>query len=181
MKRKPGISAEESEQFRDAIGQVASLRRPDRQPPYKPRPSTRARQTEKDEQAVMDHLLDHPVDPAMLESGETHEYRRNGVQHAVIRKLRRGQYACRAELDLHGLTAAEARQSLKTFLQEAHGRGLGCVRVIHGKGLRSTGRGPVLKPRVAAWLRQRADVLAFCTARPVDGGSGATYVLLRRG
>jgi DNA-nicking Smr family endonuclease len=107
-------------------------------------------------------------------------YARPGLQRTVMRRLRRGDYRIGAELDLHGMTADAARGELARFLREAIGRELRCVRIIHGKGLGSEGRGPVLKPRVARWLRQRDDVLAYCSARPADGGTGALYVLLRR-
>lgn len=128
----------------------------------------------------MDHLLDPPGDTPWQDAGEELEFRQPGVQLAVMRKLRRGQLACQAELDLHGLSLAQARQQLSAFLAQVSARGLRCVRVIHGKGLRSSPRGPVLKPNVARWLQQRQEILAYCSARPVDGGSGALYVLLRK-
>jgi len=86
-----------------------------------------------------------------------------------------------AQLDLHGLTAAQARAALATFLRDCRIHGLRCVRIIHGKGRGSHNRQPVLKGKVNHWLRQRDEVLAFCTARPVDGGGGAVYTLLKRG
>ncbi len=137
-------------------------------------------QREKDDRDVMEHLLDHPLDPSLLDASDEHEYRQNGVQLMVMRKLKRGQYVRQDELDLHGLTAVQARASMDTFIRQSREKGLRCVRVIHGKGLRSSQRGPVLKPKVASYLRQREDVMAFCSARPADGGSGATYVLLKR-
>ncbi|GIX21620.1 MAG: hypothetical protein KatS3mg121_0403 [Gammaproteobacteria bacterium] len=96
----------------------------------------------------------------------------------MLRKLRGGRYRIGAELDLHGLRAGEARAALAEFLREARGRGTRCVRIVHGKGRGSGRRGPVLKPLVTDYLARREDVLAFCTARPNDGGSGALYVLL---
>ncbi|MEX0606657.1 MAG: Smr/MutS family protein, partial [Halofilum sp. (in: g-proteobacteria)] len=83
-----------------------------------------------------------------------------------------------AELDLHGMTRVEAATALEQFMRECRQRRLGCVRIVHGKGRRSSDQGPVLKPAVANWLRRRNEVLAFTSARPVDGGSGALYVLL---
>jgi DNA-nicking Smr family endonuclease len=85
-----------------------------------------------------------------------------------------------AELDLHGFNRAEAALALRDFLADCRARGLTGVRVIHGKGRRSANEGPILKPAVAGWLRRRSEVMAFCSARPVDGGSGALYVLLAR-
>jgi DNA-nicking Smr family endonuclease len=92
--------------------------------------------------------------------------------------LRRGYWKIEAQLDLHGYTREEARQALVVFLDASSKRGCRCVRVIHGKGLSSRDHEPVLKARVGGWLAQRADVLAFCQARPEDGGSGAVLVLL---
>ena len=92
----------------------------------------------------------------------------------------RGRVAVRGQLDLHGMRSDEAHAALRDFLQEAQRRGLTCVRVIHGKGLRSSNREPVLKPKLARWLRQWEAVLAYCSAPPVAGGTGAVYVLLRK-
>jgi DNA-nicking Smr family endonuclease len=94
--------------------------------------------------------------------------------------MRRGSYRIDAELDLHGLTAAQAVGQLALFLQRVRARGLQCVRVIHGKGLRSGQRGPVLKNTVNTVLRRAEPVLAFTSAPPKAGGTGATLVLLRR-
>ena len=105
-------------------------------------------------------------------------FARPGVQSAVLKKLRRGQYRVQAELDLHGLTVAEAKSALRGFLARALAQHARCVRVIHGKGLRSGHRGPVLKSTVAAVLRRTGAVLAYSSARQVDGGTGAVYVLL---
>jgi DNA-nicking Smr family endonuclease len=97
----------------------------------------------------------------------------------VLRKLRSGFWAVQDELDLHGLRSEEARELLAQFLTGALRRGQRCLRVIHGKGWRSQNNEPVLKRKVAAWLRQRAEVLAYCEARPAEGGSGAVVVLLQ--
>lgn len=98
-------------------------------------------------------------------------------------QLRRGEFAIQAHLDLHGLTREEARPALETFMREQRLRGRRCVLVIHGRGLNSKGQVPVLKEQMGRWLSRGElgkRVLAFCTARPVDGGAGAVYVLLRR-
>jgi DNA-nicking Smr family endonuclease len=179
MNKKASVSAEEAELFRETIGTIAPLPRSQRRKPQRPKLSPRPRQTERDEREVITQLLDHPIDPAMLETGDELEHRQDGVQLSVMRKLKRGQYACQAELDLHGLVVAQARQEVVVFLERTRAQGLRCVRIIHGKGLRSSQRGPILKMKVANWLRQRQEVLAYCSARPVDGGTGAVYVLLR--
>jgi DNA-nicking Smr family endonuclease len=102
------------------------------------------------------------------------------VQQAVLRKLRRGAFAIQAEMDLHGLTAGQAADEVPLFLHEAQERGLRCVRIIHGKGRKVADKGPILKPLLNHWLQQRREVLAFSSARPEDGGTGAVYVLLRK-
>jgi DNA-nicking Smr family endonuclease len=180
MPKKTTISPEEATLFRDAVGPVAALPARDRGSPRRQAPVPRPLMREKDEREVIEHLLDHPIDPAMLETGDELEYRQDGVQLTVMRKLRRGQYACQAELDLHGLTVQQARPLVASFLDHSRRKNLRCVRIIHGKGLRSRGQGPVLKGKVAGWLQHRNEVLAFCSARPVDGGTGALYVLMRR-
>ncbi len=180
MPKKTNISPEEVTLFRHAVGPVAPLADKNRKAPRHRMPSPRARMRELDEREVIEHLLDHPIDPAMLETGDELEYRQDGVQLTVMRKLKRGQYACQAELDLHGMTVQEARPLVASFLERARLKNLRCVRIIHGKGLRSRQSGPVLKGKVAGWLQHRNEVLAFCSARPVDGGTGALYVLMRR-
>jgi DNA-nicking Smr family endonuclease len=96
-----------------------------------------------------------------------------------MRRLARGSFAVQGEIDLHGMTLAEARPRLEAFLKEAAKSGKRCVRVVHGKGLGSGARGAVLKPNVDRWLRRWDAVLAFVSTRQVDGGTGAVYVLLR--
>ena len=114
-----------------------------------------------------------------VETADESAWRRPGVPAATLRRLRRGHYARRDELDLHGLNQAEARTALAAFLVEARAHDLGCVRIVHGKGLGSGHRGPVLKSAVNRWLRRHDAVQAFCSARRPDGGTGALYVLLR--
>ena len=99
----------------------------------------------------------------------------------MARMLRRGHWVIQDEIDLHGLTAPEAHALLAAFLAASLRRGLRCVRVIHGKGLRSKNREPVLRNKVARWLMQRDEVLAYCQARRTEGGSGAVVVLLKAG
>jgi DNA-nicking Smr family endonuclease len=106
-------------------------------------------------------------------------FQRAGVRTQVVRRLRRGLYPVDDELDLHGLSQAAARSQLAEFLARSRDSGLRCVRVIHGKGYRSGARGPVLKTAVNLWLRRHMDVMAFVSARAIDGGAGAVYVMLR--
>ena len=163
--------------FRRAVGDVRRLRS-DKAEHEAPRPPARARFRRRDERAVLEESLTNDTDPTELETGEDLVYRHPRLATGSFRRLRRGQYAVQDEVDLHGLTADEAREALAEFINEAGAYGLRCVRVIHGKGLRSGPGGPVIKRRIGRWLRRRNDVLAFCSARPAHGGTGALYVLL---
>jgi len=164
--------------FREAVRDVKRLRTQPRVTPPKPRP--RARFARLDDLEVLKESLQIAPGELLVETGDEMSFRRAGVQDAVLRKLRRGQFRVEAELDLHGLTVAQAKVELRDFLATALRAGMRCLRIIHGKGLRSGNRGPVLK-HTANLLLQRTDaVLAFTSARPVDGGTGAIYVLLGR-
>lgn len=140
----------------------------------------RAQSRRADEAAVLADSLRFDAEDLDVESGDDLNYRRAGVSEAVLRRLRRGEYAVRDEIDLHGMTQDEARAALTAFLTEAAHHGHACLRIIHGKGLRSGQRGPVLKSAVNRWLRRHDGVRAFCSARRNDGGTGALYVLLGR-
>ncbi len=181
-KNKPrqtsGISGEDARLFREAMRDIRPLEHDrvlSRPPPPRPRPRFR----ERDEAEVMRDLLSDAFDPADLETGEELLFVRAGIQKQLLRKLRRGRFAIGGECDLHGLTVPEARRELAEFINASRGAGRRCVRIIHGKGLGSRNRIPVLKHKVDKWLRQCDDVLAYCSARPADGGTGALYVLLR--
>ena len=122
---------------------------------------------------------DEKREPIAVAFGDALSFQRAGVQTQVVRRLRRGLFPIEAELDLHGLTQAAARVELAWFLSGSRDAGRRCVRIIHGKGYRSGTRGPILKVAVDSWLRRHLDVMAFTSARPLDGGTGAVYVLLR--
>jgi DNA-nicking Smr family endonuclease len=147
--------------------------------PSPPRPAPQARFTRADQREVLRESLLPPADPASVSSGDELSFRRPHIAEAVLLRLRRGQFSVEAEIDLHGLTGLEAKGALRDFITESSDRRLSCVRVIHGKGRRSGPRGPVLKNVVNHWLQRSDSVLAFGSARAVDGGSGAVYVLLR--
>lgn len=165
--------------FRKSVGPVRPVRTR-RAIVDRPRPAPEPLQREADERAVVDELLNHEWDPAALETGEEMFHARPGVQKRILRRLRRGQYSVGDELDLHSMNAEAARRALDAFLAEARDRMITCVKIIHGKGLRSKGEGPVLKRLVNHWLRRHPGVLAFASARANDGGTGAVYVLLKR-
>ncbi len=167
------------ELFRSSIGEVKPVHH-DRVLPEKPAVSPRPVFREMDEADVLRDLLSEAFDPAELETGEELIYVRPGLQHRTLRKLRRGVFVVGAELDLHGMTVAVARNAVAEFLHHCQRRRIQCARVIHGKGRGSRHRAPVLKQKVGGWLRQREEVLAYCSARACDGGTGAIYVLLKR-
>ena len=153
-------------------GQGVAPRRPPRPVP---------KQTLRDEQDVVDSLLSDGFEAADMETGDELLYIRAGMQKSILRKLRRGEYTVAAELDLHGHTVSQAREALIEFLNSVRRSRQTCVRIVHGKGRGSPGKKPVLKQKVYHWLCQRDEVLAISSARPVDGGAGAAYVLLKKG
>jgi DNA-nicking Smr family endonuclease len=178
--RREHEAALEADLFRQAIGAVEPLRSVPRSAPVRPRPLPVPLQTRRDEQAVLVEAISDDFDPdALLDIDETLSYCRPGVARDVARKLRRGTWIIQAQLDLHGMRREQARLELAEFLRDAVKRGLRCVRVIHGKGLGSVGKEPVLKGKVRTWLVQKQEVIAFCQARPHDGGAGAVLVLLQ--
>jgi len=165
--------------FRKAMADARRLKH-DKIVPHRQRIKPQPLQRWRDEQAVLAESIDPVSDMAEIEVGDELLFSRNGVQHSVLRKLRRGQYRVEAELDLHRMTSQEAYAALSSFIQACKRRQYRCVRVIHGKGLGSKEKRPVLKGKVNQWLARWDDVLAFCSARPCDGGTGAAYILLRR-
>jgi DNA-nicking Smr family endonuclease len=146
-----------------------------------PKPPPEPVRSRDDERRVVSEMIDGEFDPAVLETGDDLIYKAPGLQDRQFRRLRRGQIALEGELDLHGMSADTAREAVAAFLDHARAGGRRCVRIIHGKGLGSRGGRPVLKTGLPRWLRQRRDVLGYCSARPVDGGTGAVYVLIRKG
>lgn len=173
-----GIVDDDTALFRDAVRDVAPLPKSNKTPQTGNQPQPIPRQIPRDEQtAPEDSLSDHIS--LEMEAGDEWSFLRPGVSRQTLRRLRRGHWGIQAQLDLHGFTRDEARGELVTFLDASNKRGFRCVRVIHGKGLSSKSHEPVLKVRIGSWLSQRDDVLAFCQARPEDGGSGAVLVLLK--
>lgn len=165
--------------FRDAVGDVRSVNN-DRAELEKPSPKPLRRNAEQDDRSVMDALLAELSEADLLETGEHLSYTQPGIQRSVLRKLKSGRYSIQSEIDLHGLTVKEARQELSDFLTAAQERRHLCVRIIHGKGRKNAQNSPRLKPAVNQWLQRNKQVLAFCSARVNDGGTGAVYALLKR-
>jgi DNA-nicking Smr family endonuclease len=145
----------------------------------KPKPLPTVMQYQQDEKAVMIEAISDEFDVGtLLDVDDLLSFRRPGIGPDVTLKLRRGDWSIQRQLDLHGLRRDEARERLSFFIREAHQHGIRCVRVVHGKGLGSPGKAPVLKSRVHSWLVQKNEVLAFVQAKPADGGGGALVVLL---
>ncbi len=175
----PPIADDDQSLFREAIGRVRPLPGPSDPPPAAARPAPMAKQFERDEAAVRGELLTHAFDPASIELGDEILYLKPGQPDRLLKQLRRGHYSIRSEIDLHQMTVAVARDAIKGFLAEALAHDELCVRIVHGKGLRSASRGPVVKRMTEQLLRRRDDVLAFASALPAQGGTGAVLVLLR--
>ncbi|OZA06620.1 MAG: DNA mismatch repair protein MutS [Methylophilaceae bacterium 17-44-8] len=134
----------------------------------------------KDErQVLVDSLSDHYYPAHELESGEELLYLRDGQSPVILSKLRRGHWVVQASIDLHGLIADEARVYVADFIASCKKRNIRCVRIVHGKGLGSRNREPVLKHKLRSWLMQKDEVLAYAQAKPNDGGGGAVIVLLK--
>ena len=173
----------EKELFSMAVGPVKAL-------PLKHRPGHRAQlplaqpapiavQHKLDELAVMREAISDEFDAeTLLDTDDALSFRRPGLGADVTRKLRRGEWSIQGQVDLHGLRREDAREALSHFIKDAHKTGWRCVRVVHGKGLGSPGKTPVLKGKVQSWLIQKQEVLAFVQARPAHGGAGALVVLL---
>lgn len=172
-------AAAEQALFASSVGAVHKL--PDRglAELKRPLPEPHPRQRELDEQAAVRETLSDAVDhESLLLTDDGLSFRRPGIAPDVVGKLRRGHWALQGQIDLHGLNRDEARQKLADYLREAQRRGLRCIRVVHGKGLGSPGRQPVLKGKVQRWLAQCAEVIAFAQASGPQGGAGALVVLL---
>lgn len=169
----------EEDLFRRAVDGVAPIDQNKVAPYRKPRKPV-AHQSERDDQLVMESLLSFDQEDAVVHSGEALSFSRSGLQHTVLKKLRKGQFVIEDELDLHGKTVAEAAEALTVFVARCRQHHKRCVRIIHGKGQGSPDKIPVLKTKVNSWLQQKDEILAFCSALQVDGGTGAVYVLLKK-
>ena len=173
-------SPPDDEEFRRATRDVEPLRAPRRvearRAPAPPEP----RQTRRDERAALKESLHGPrsVDDA-IDSGEELVFLREGLSRQILRKLRRGHWVVQDQLDLHGMNREQAAEAVGEFLRHCRARHLRCVRIVHGKGLGSHNREPVLKGKLRKWLVVRDEVLGFCQAPAAQGGAGAVLVLLK--
>ena len=165
--------------FTRAVGKVAPIANQERvwSPPQRLTP--RPLQQDLDDEAVMHESMSDEFDiSTLLDADDQLSFRRPGIGTDVTRKLRKGEWSIQGQIDLHGLRSDEARNAMGQFIRDAKRMGWRCVRVVHGKGLGSPGKEPVLKSKVQRWLVQKNEVLAFVQAKPSDGGGGALVVLL---
>ena len=180
--RRAAAAKREAEQqlFARAVGPVTPLRLHNLAPLPTLAPEPLPLQLWLDEErALLESISDDFDVSTLLDTDDQLSYRRSGIGVEITQRLRAGHWSIQHQLDLHGLRVDEAREALGQFIRQAHQRGLRCLRVVHGKGLGSPGKTPVLKGRVQRWLVQKNEVLAFVQARPADGGGGALVVLLQ--
>jgi DNA-nicking Smr family endonuclease len=173
-------SRPEDEEFRRATLDVEPIAAPRRAPLRGKKPAPVPTHSLRDEKAVLEESISAPLsaDDA-LDSGDELAFAREGLSRQTLRKLRRGQWVVEDSLDLHGMNRVEAAASVAEFLRNCSQRRLRCVRIVHGKGLGSFNREPVLKGKLRGWLASRDEVLGFCQAPGAHGGGGAVLVLLR--
>ena len=186
MKRAPAkarnsaaVSNSDTELFREAV-RGATLLVPPARVTHREKPPAVPVQSMLDEYDALSESISGPIPwDQSMETGEELIFLRAGLPRDTLRKLRRGHWAIQDEIDLHGLNRDDARLRLAEFLGNCVKRGLRCLRIVHGKGLRSPRREPVLKGKMNQWLSQRDEVLAYCQAPSGWGGAGALLVLLK--
>jgi len=175
--RQAALHPDDAALFRESIGEVRELKA-ELPAVTRQKPAPETRQHDADEAEALREMRTQPLDALAYALGEVLEYRRDSLPARALARLKRGDYAVQDELDLHRMRVDEADDALRRFLSESRRSQFPCVRLVHGKGLRSES-GPVLKALVDRALRHRGDVLGFCSAPPAQGGTGATLVLLR--
>lgn len=171
------ISDDDREAFAKATRDVRRLKSRNQATLETPKPKPKAFKRREADRAVLEQSL---LGPFASETMEEIAFRRDSVSNRVFQRLKRGEFALNAEIDLHGMRVDAARSELQAFLRDCLAQGLHSVRIIHGKGNRSGPEGPILKPSVHHWLSQWDEVLAFASSQPRHGGNGAVYVLLKR-
>ncbi len=181
MARKKNLDSSPSNDiglFRRLMGDAKPLRQSETAPAQRPKAIPKARFARQNAREVLQESLAADIDESETGAGEALRFHRPSVGRRTLRKLARGNFSVQDEIDLHGMTVPEAKDALHEFIAECELRGYTCIRIVHGKGLGSGNHGPVLKGKVNRWLRQWNAVLAFVSARQIDGGTGAVYVLL---
>ena len=174
------LMTDEDALFSAAVKDAKPLKSPPKAHHAAVKPKPVPSQFIKDErQALRDSLSDDFYPAHEIESGEELLYLRTGQSPSVLSKLRRGFWVVQAQIDLHGLISDEAREYVAVFLSHCKKKNIRCVRIVHGKGLGSRNREPILKHKLRNWLIQKDEVIAYAQAKPEDGGSGAVIVLLK--
>ena len=170
----------EQDLFKRAVGAVKPiLAKPRVSLQSEPSPPIASQQIKDDQSALRESLSDEFDVASLLDTDDALSFRRPGIGTDITKKLRKGDWSVQAQVDLHGLRREQAREHLSAFLKDSIKNGLRCIRVIHGKGLGSPGKTPVLKAKVQSWLVQKDEILAFVQAKPTQGGAGALIVLLK--
>ena len=181
-KQDDKITEEELQFFRDEVSDIRPLVTEKRIETVKKPPSLRPIRNhhahDLEEQSGLEMMSD-PVDLQDAVVEDVLFFARSGIQQKVQKKLRRGEFPVEDELDLHGYTVIEAKIAIQDFISECKRRKIRYARIIHGKGYRSEQKIPILKTHVAYWLPQHKDVMAYSSALPNDGGTGALYVILK--
>jgi len=174
---KKNLTPEDSDLFRLTIGKVHTIK----SDKVLLTESNKTKPYPKSSAINVEEHLSGAADPDIKAVGleDSLSFMAPGLQHNVLKKLRKGQFGLDAEIDLHGLNSNDAKQQLLHFLHDCVEDGCRCVHIVHGKGYRSADNHPVLKNNLNVWLRRHKDVQAFCSAPPKDGGTGAVFVLLR--
>ncbi len=152
----------------------------DKVPLIQTRPAPIPKQHHLNEDVVSEAMLSDLYEPVDFDTEDNLLFMRPGIQHGVFNKLRRGYFSIEANLDLHGMIVRIARAEVVNFLRDCQSYNIRYARIVHGKGYGSLQKQPVLKGKLNKWLRQCDEVLAFCSARPADGGTGAVYVLIKQ-
>ncbi len=181
-KQPPQPEVEEQALFEEAMADVQPIERDRHLPQISFRKPTSISEREREVLRELDRIVSGEAPFELSDSDEFMQGAVRGFDPRTVRQLKRGEFTLQADLDLHGLDAATARPLLERFIGDCHARGLRCVRVVHGRGRNSPGGIPVLKANLPRWLARgpsRLLVLAYTSARPQDGGTGTTYVLLR--
>lgn len=186
VKPSPPQTSDDVSLFLREMGDVVQLDAQERARVAGPPPASPARAMVSDDAEALAELSELVMGQGPFDISDSDEHLEAvaaGVDARLVKRLRRGEFAYQAHLDLHGLTAAEAKVAVDRFFSRAHQEGLRCVLLVHGRGLNSKDQIPVLKERVVGWLARgqwSRLILAFSSARACDGGAGALYVLLRR-
>jgi DNA-nicking Smr family endonuclease len=178
-KDETSISSEDRKLFRNTVKNLIPLKKNKKQV-FKKKPIAKARFTQRDQCDVLIESLDCDIEDQEKSTSDVLKFHRKGMDYKVFKKLEKGQISIQSELDLHGLNLNQANDALRSFINNSILNNFRCVRIIHGKGLGSGERGPVIKDEVKRLLKKWKQVLAFVSARQHDGGTGALYVLLKK-